>query len=112
MARQRVPASKANVAGNIILLTSKSNIEIRDSAPSEYLSEIIAKEGRQVLISRVKSNLVPEEALNAALADDYQEFLRIRARHIQGVAQRLAGAEKGKIVDAGEVDDSDEDPME
>lgn len=34
LARQGISASKANVPGNIILLTSRSNIAISDSAPS------------------------------------------------------------------------------
>jgi hypothetical protein len=112
LARRRVPAGRSNVVGNIVLLTSKSNIEIRDSAPSEYLKDIIEREGRARLIERMASSLVPEEALEAAIADDYDQFLKVRARHLHAVAQRLAGAGKAPMVDAEEIDDSDEDPTE
>ena len=112
LVRRRVPASRANVVGNIVLLTSKSNIDIRDAAPGEYLNEIIRREGRERLEERLTSNLVPMEALEPALADNYDEFLKLRAHHLHGVAQKLAGAEKTKVVDAEEVDDSDEDPTE
>lgn len=70
------------------------------------------REGRARLMERTASCLVPEEALDIALADDYDQFLKVRARHLHAVAQRLAGAKKGSMVDAEEVDDSDEDPAE
>jgi hypothetical protein len=112
LARQRIPASRSNVVGNIVLLTSKSNIEIRDSSPSTYLNEIIRREGREKLLERMASNRVPPEALEPALADNYDEFLKLRARHIHSVAQALSGADKSRVVDPIEVDDSDEDPTD
>jgi hypothetical protein len=112
LARRRIPANRANVVGNIVLLTSKSNIDIRDTAPSEYLGEVIRREGKERLLERMASNLVPPEALKPALADDYDEFLKLRARHIHTVAQALAGTEKARFIDAEEVDDSDEDPTD
>lgn len=112
LARRKVPASRANVVGNIILLSSISNTNIRDSARSEYLQEIIKREGADRLVERLESNLVPEEALGAALEDDYDQFLKLRANHIHKVAQGLAGKSPVKVVDAEEIDDSDEDPTE
>lgn len=112
LARRKITAVRSNVVANIILLTSKSNIDIRDSAPSEYLKEILDKEGHDSLVRRMESNLVPEKALAAALADDYDGFLEIRANHIHHIAQNLAGTTPSRIVDAVELDDSDDDPME
>lgn len=112
LARRRIGASKANVVGNIILLTSKSNIDIRDSAPSEYLSEIIQQEGRDSLVRRMESNLVPESALDAALADDYGAFLKIRAQYVHTVAQTMAGTGYGPALPPEEIEDSDDDPTE
>jgi hypothetical protein len=112
LARRRIGASKANVVGNIILLTSKSNIDIRDSAPSEYLGEIIDRDGRESLLQRMETNLVPASALDAALADDYAAFLRLRAQHVHQVAQGLAGTAPSPAVAADQMDDSDEDPSE
>lgn len=80
--RKGVSGNAANVVGNIVLLTSKSNIDIRDSAPSEYLQRIIHDSGRDELVKRLASNLVPEPALDAALADDYGAFLEVRSQHL------------------------------
>jgi hypothetical protein len=112
LSRRSVSASSSNVVGNIVLLTSKSNIEIRDRAPSEYLGEIIASSGREQLIARLESNLVPAEALDAALADNYPEFLRIRAKHLQAKAEQLAGQDVKETAEAEEIEDSDVDPTD
>ena len=112
LARRKVPAGRSNVVANIVLLSSISNINIRDSAPSEYLREIIDRDGRGRLVERMKSNLVPEEALEAALQDNYDQFLKVRANHIHQIAQQLAGRTSAKVIDAEEIDDSDEDPTE
>lgn len=105
LARKKAPASAANVVGNIVLLTSKSNIDIRDSAPSEYLGEIILHSGREALVERLASNLVPESALDAALSDDYPGFLEIRSQFLHTHVQGLTGP----IDDSGSVDDSFDD---
>ncbi|MFG2021451.1 GmrSD restriction endonuclease domain-containing protein [Actinomadura geliboluensis] len=112
LARMGVGASKANVVGNIVLLTSKSNIDIRDSAPSRYLREIIDKDGRAALLKRAESNLVPETAVDAALADDYVTFLRLRSQHVHSEAQKLAGIAEDPANSTDDLDDSDEDPTE
>lgn len=113
LAKHGVDGAGANVVGNIVLLTSFSNIFIRDSAPSQYLSNIIDKSGRDVLIERLASNLVPEPALDAALADDYQAFLEIRAAFLHEHVGALTGsADLTTTSDdiAAEVgDDSDSD---
>ena len=112
LSRRAVPGSSSNVVGNIILLTSKSNIEIRDRAPSDYLSEILASSGRDQLVRRLESNLVPAEALDAALADNYPEFLRLRSKHLQARAEQLAGQDVKETAEADEIEDSDIDPTD
>lgn len=112
LASAGVGAARANVVGNIVLLTSKSNIAILDKAPSRYLQAIIDDEGRDELVKRLASNLVPVDALEAALADDYQEFLFRRARHLHEVAAKLTGLTAAVEVPAEEIDDTDADPTE
>jgi hypothetical protein len=112
LGRQGVSGSLANVVGNIVLLTSKSNIDIRDSPPSEYLRKIIEVSGRGVLVERLDSSLIPEAALDAALVDDYPGFLEARSQflhtHVQGLTGPIAGVEP--LED--DFDDSDTDATE
>ncbi|OYO05287.1 DUF262 domain-containing protein [Enemella evansiae] len=109
LARQGVDGNTANAVGNIVLLTSVSNIEIRDKAPSEYLSQIIHESGRDCLVERLASNLVPESALDAALDDDYTAFLEIRGAHLHAHINALTGLADVTTVDAESIDDSDDD---
>jgi hypothetical protein len=111
--RRKIFASQSNVVGNIILLTSASNIEISDRAPSDYLSEIIDRDGRENLVKRLSSVLIPESAMDAALRDDYEGFMEERASYLHAVAGKLAGLDLTDVgVDADEVDDSEGDPTE
>ncbi len=107
--RRKIGATAANVVGNIVLLTSKSNIDIRDAAPSEYLRRIISDSGQDALVERLASNLVPEAALDAALADDYAGFLEARSQFLHAHVQALTGPIEGVEVGVEDVDDSDED---
>jgi hypothetical protein len=109
-----IKAGKGNVPANIILLTSKSNISISDNAPSVYLKKIIDSDGREKLVERLESNLVPEAALDAALNDDYDTFLNIRSTYLHGMAESLSGVNSDGLVEVSpeEIDDSDVDPTE
>lgn len=86
------PKPAANLVGNIVLLTSISNIRIKDKAPSQYLGEILLSSGREELLHRLATNLVPEEALDCALADDYAGFLEVRSEFLNTHAVRLMGS--------------------
>lgn len=86
-----IKASKSNVPANIIFLTSRSNNTISDSAPSNYLKDIIDSDGREALIERLESNLVPESALDAALNNDYDLFVKYRASYFHSIAEELSG---------------------
>lgn len=110
--RQGVSAGAANVVGNIVLLTSKSNIDIRDAAPSKYLAEIIEEVGREVLVERLAQSLVPEAALDAALQDDFQGFLEARSDFLHTHVQALTGPIAGMDPTSADIDDSDTDATE
>lgn len=107
--RQGVHGNVANAVGNIVLLTSISNIVIRDQSPSGYLGKIIDESGRDVLIHRLARNLVPEEAFDAALENDYAAFLDIRGAHLHRHVSALTGAVKEASVEPDSDDDSDTD---
>ncbi|MET8258366.1 DUF262 domain-containing protein [Micromonospora sp. NPDC005205] len=84
-------ARKINAIANIVYLTSWSNIRIKDNAPSEYLQRIEDEVGTQVLRERLERLLVSEDAYKAAMADDYEAFLTIRAADLHKRALELTG---------------------
>jgi len=114
LSKNGVKAAKSNVPGNIILLTSKSNISISDSAPGVYLRKIIESDGREAIVERLQSNLVPKAALDAALDDDYDLFLTTRATYLHAIAESLSGVNSDGLTEVSpeEIDDSEVDPTE
>lgn len=114
LSRHGIGASRTNVPGNIILLTSKSNIAISNSAPSAYLKKIITANTREALVERLSSNLIPETALDAALEDDFDSFINLRSIYLHEIAEGLAGVGRDGFVETPpeEMDDSDVDPTE
>lgn len=71
-----------NAVANIIMLTSITNIKISDERPSEYLQEIIDLHGESAARELCAASLVPAEAFDAALDNDYNTFLKIRSAHL------------------------------
>ncbi len=103
-----------HLVANIVLLTSTSNIHIRDSSPSVYLQEIIDADGRETLVARLATNLVSEAALEAALKDDYEGFLYERSITLQAEAMRLCGEPTTTAVatEPEEIQDENDDTTE
>jgi len=97
--RGRVSPGRANAVANIVLLSSASNIRISNKAPAEYLTALISQVGRQEILSRLATVLVSEQALDAALADDYIAFLDARSATLQEFALGLAGEESSHATE-------------
>jgi hypothetical protein len=97
------PVGRANSAANIVLLSSVSNIRISNSAPVDYLSRLIAEIGRAATIDRLKTLLISEEALDCALANDYQGFLDARSKTLHERALQLVGEDMREEVTSGGV---------
>jgi hypothetical protein len=115
LARKRVAAKDSNVVGNIVLLTSASNIFISASAPSEYLKRLLDDCGRSELFRRLETNLIPGGALDAALDDNYEAFMERRSGHLHTFAKSLAGVEHARFdfdTSPDEIDDSEFDPTQ
>jgi hypothetical protein len=111
--RKGMTATRSNVVGNIVLLSSASNLLISDQAPSAYLAAAVTRDGRKKVAARLASVLIPERGLDAALADDYEGFLEVRAAHLHERAEQLAGTKIGDGgVAADEIDESEGDPTE
>lgn len=62
------------------MLTSASNIAIKDSAPKDYPQQIFDSDGQDELIGGLETCLVSEEGLAAALENDYEGFLNARSK--------------------------------
>ncbi|MCE5180362.1 MAG: DUF262 domain-containing protein [Betaproteobacteria bacterium] len=88
--KKGIALNKASALANIVYLSSSSNKEISESAPSIYLKKILDDNGEKAL-KWLDSNLIDENAIKAALVDDYDAFIQARANHINHVASKLAG---------------------
>lgn len=110
---QKVSAAQANLVANIVMLSSASNIHIKDASPRYYLTKIINQDGREQVVQRLATCLVSEAALDAALENDYESFLQQRSITLQQYALQLCGDSEGLGsnggVDPDEIEDSDDD---
>lgn len=73
---------RINSLANFVLLSSASNKIISASPPSVYLQQVIVAAGDKLPIW-LTSNLISDEAFDAALKDDFKTFLKCRAQAIQ-----------------------------
>jgi hypothetical protein len=87
---KKVTPRAANVLANIVMLTATSNKLITNRAPSEYLKQVTDQLGDR-LGEAMNANLISQEALDAALADDYDAFVKERSKTIDIAVSALAG---------------------
>ena len=78
---KKISVQKINCLANIIMLTSSSNKEILNKAPSVYLQDVSTAAGAD-LNDWLESNIISEQAYEAALKDDFDAFLSCRAEAI------------------------------
>jgi len=79
------------------MLSSASNKKISDSSPAEYLPSIVSAAGEK-LDEWLVSNLIPREAFDVALRNDFNSFLRIRAEYIHVAVTSKAGWSDGSAT--------------
>ncbi|HEV2863068.1 MAG TPA: DUF262 domain-containing protein [Pyrinomonadaceae bacterium] len=79
--RHDVTPNKINCLANFIMLTSASNKVISDRSPSDYLRNVREVAGER-LNGWLASNLIPRAAFDAALKDNFEVFLELRAQAI------------------------------
>ncbi|SNT06256.1 hypothetical protein SAMN05216276_102343 [Streptosporangium subroseum] len=88
---QRVDYDGANVPANIVMLSSATNIFVSNQPPAGYLKDFVDESGEEKILSRLASCLVTRQAFEAAMRNDYEEFLRIRSETLHRRALELAG---------------------
>ncbi|NJP30601.1 DUF262 domain-containing protein [Micromonospora thermarum] len=105
-----IGGTRANVCGNLVMLSSVSNIWVSDRPPSRYLRDLADLDGEEALLQRLRSCLVEEEAYQAALRDDYDTFLRVRSETLHRRLMQLIGpaAESPNSGGAGPLSGADE----
>jgi hypothetical protein len=87
---KEIPRQSTNCLANIVMLTSVSNKKISNRAPSDYLREVEAAAGDQLTVW-LQCNLIPRDAFDYALADDFANYLVARAVSIHDTVLALAG---------------------
>lgn len=88
--RAGVRPQKINCLANFVMLTSASNKAISNTAPGDYLPKVAQAAGTH-LQEWLASNLIPVEAWDPALRNDFDTFLRIRSEHIHRAVITKAG---------------------
>lgn len=85
--RQGVDSGRINAMANIVMLSSVSNKQISDQAPGEYLPPLLNSEHAN---ASLRASLISPEALEAALQNNFDKFLAVRARDISEKTAELA----------------------
>lgn len=85
-----ISSAQASPLANMAYLTSSSNKQISDQAPSAYFRKLLHDHGDNAK-KWLASNLIDDAAVEAALKDDYKLFLEARANAIHSVAGHLTG---------------------
>jgi hypothetical protein len=102
--RDGLTYERANVLGNIVMLTAISNQAVGDQPPTAYLKDEIDFSGEPEMLDRLDSLLVSPQAFDAAMRDDYDGFLKARAETLLNWASELIhGTPIAEFV-AGEPD--------
>ena len=85
-----VPPAQASALANMVFLSSVSNKTISDRPPKDYVAALLKEHGDEGR-AWLRSNLIEKDAVEAALADDYGAFLKLRSAAITKRANELAG---------------------
>ncbi len=71
-------------------LSSASNKQISDEAPSTYFRKLLKDHGDDAK-TWLASNLINDNAIEAALKDDFKAFLKARSESIHAIALKMTG---------------------
>ena len=83
-------SSQVSPLANMAYLTSASNKQISDQAPSAYFKRLLDEHGAEAK-AWLASNLIDDAAIEAALNDDFKAFLDARSSAIHAIALKMTG---------------------
>jgi hypothetical protein len=89
--RKGVEARFRDCVLNHTFIDRKTNIRIRDRAPSKYMQEILSERGEEKFNGLLSSHLLPLEKDQYFFTDDYKEFLVWRQDKIWKEIQKATG---------------------
>jgi hypothetical protein len=84
-----VQKSLISSLANICMLAASENKKISDRPPSEYIESYRSALGEEQFDEVMVSNLIPPEAVEALLADDFATFLEARSNRLSEVVGNL-----------------------
>ena len=88
---------EADRALNCVLVSWRTNRTISDKAPAKYLEERLAGSSTDEIEARLRSHLVPYDAL---LKENYDAFLKSRAELVLDEMRRLCGVTESDLSKA------------
>jgi len=90
LAGKGLSSRRYNVLANFVMLTASSNKKITNRPPSDYLRDVEKELGENLKVA-LQANLISDAAYAAAQADDFDTFIRERAKTIYLRTKELTG---------------------
>jgi hypothetical protein len=85
----RVDKDLISSLANMCMLASSENKKLSDKPPSEYVKQYRSDLGEEQFNEVMASNLVPPDAVELMLADNFADFLEVRSQFLSEVVQGL-----------------------
>jgi hypothetical protein len=103
---QGIADEEANALANIVLLSAISNQQVADQSPAAYLTFEMDICGKEEMAQRLVTSLVSGRAFEAALGNNYAEFIAARAEMLLDLAEELSrGARLREMPPTDKPDD-------
>jgi hypothetical protein len=113
--RNGVEARARDCVLNHTFIDRKTNIRIKDRAPSDYMREILTERGEHKFTELLGSHILPSQKAKFFFTDDYQGFLFWRQEKIWKEIQKVTARGDSDLVisplqetDSIEADEEDE----
>jgi hypothetical protein len=81
LAGRGISKDRIHSLANICMLSADQNKQITDRPPSDYMKDLQQRH-HKAFVEVLESNLIPQDAINSLLSDNYEEFVKIRAKHV------------------------------
>lgn len=112
--RRGVDSKLRDCVLNHTFIDRKTNIRIKDRAPSRYMQEILDERGEEKFNELLNSHILPSDKDNFFFTDDYKEFLTWRQERLWAQIQNVTGKSgtnpAGNLVlDLEPMDDEEND---